>query len=280
MIKPYNFHTHSRFDDGKEMLEDYVRVALEKGFVAIGFSGHSPLPFENEWSIRKEDFADYLAEGRRLKEKYKDHIAVYLGLEIDYVPGHSDCFADFVEGAGLDYCIGSVHLVMKPGSKSSGDIWFIDGPRKGYLEGLQSIYDGDVRAAVEAYYSQMREMVLTQRPDIVGHLDKVAMHSRGELLDTTSGWYRDAVSKLLEAIATAGTIVEVNTRGLYTRKSEHHYPEKAVLEECLRREIPVMVNADAHHPSQLDAGFDEAVTCLRELGFRQMNTPFFEVRLL
>ena len=279
MIKPFNFHTHSAYDDGKETLEDYVKAAVDKGFAAIGFSGHSPLPFDNEWSIQKSDYADYLAEGRRLKEKYKDHIPVYLGLEIDYVPGHSDRFSDFVEGAGLDYCIGSVHLVMKPGSKDPRDIWFIDGPREGYLEGIDTIYGGDARAATEAYYAQLREMVITQRPDIIGHLDKVAMHSRGEVIDTNARWYRDAVNDLLDAIASAGTIVEVNTRGTYTGKSEYYYPEEAILAQCLQKEIPVMVNSDAHHPSQLDKGFNEAVHLLQSMGFQRMRTPFFDVSL-
>ncbi len=276
MIK-YNFHTHSKYDDGTEALEEYVKAAIDKGMAAIGFSGHSPLPFDNEWSIASKDYPEYVAEMKRLQEKYKDHLDIYTGLELDYIPGYSDNFRAFIEGAGLDYCIGSVHLVMKPGSNDPGDIWFIDGPREGYLEGIRRIYDGDARRAVEAFYEQQREMVATQRPDIIGHLDKVNMHNNGTLFDTESEWYRSAIDRLLDTIAAHGTIVELNTRGVYTGKTSEYFPGRVMLEKCQEKNIKVMVNADAHHPSQLDQHFEEAVALLKDMGFRKMHTPFFEV---
>ncbi len=276
----YNFHTHSKYDDGAETLEEYVMAAIEKGFAAIGLSGHQPLPFDNQWSIRKNDYPEYLAEARRLREQYKDQIDIYLGLELDYIPGHSDDFRAFVNGAGLDYCIGSVHLVMKPGSDDPANIWFVDGSLDGYLAGIRSIYGGDVRAAVEAYYDQLREMVATQRPDIIGHLDKVNMHNQGEkIFDISSGWYGKAVDCLLDTIAEYGTIVELNTRGVYTGKTKDYFPNGDILKKCLDRDIRVMVNTDAHHPSQLDKHFDAGVALLKQIGFRRMHTPFFEVGL-
>ncbi len=275
----FNFHTHSKYDDGTEALEEYVKAAIDKGLSAMGFSGHSPLPFDNEWSIGSGDYPEYVAEMKRLREKYKDHIDIHIGLELDYIPGYSDNFRAFFEGAGLDYCIGSVHLVMKPGSSDANDIWFIDGPREGYLKGIQRIYNGDVRRAVEAYYDQQREMVATQRPDIIGHLDKVNMHNQGELFDTSSKWYRSAIDRLLETIAGHGTIVELNTRGVYTGKTNEYFPGRELLEKCLERDIKVMVNTDAHHPSQLDNHFDDAVALLKEVGFRKMHTPFFDVAI-
>ena len=275
----FNFHTHSHHDDGKEPLEDFVKEAVEKGLKAIGFTGHSPLPFSNEWSLPKETFPDYLAEVRRLKEQYKDVIDVYMGLEIDYIPGYSDNFRNFLNGAGLDYCIGSVHLVMKPGSNECGDIWFIDGPREGYLKGIDRLFDGDARAAAEAFFEQSREMVATQRPHIIGHLDKVNMHNKGDLFDTSEEWYQKAVHRLLEAVAAAGTIVELNTRGVYSGKTDAYFPATPILQKCLEYDIPVMVNTDAHHPSQVDKLFDEGVQLLKDVGYRKMTTPFFEVEI-
>ena len=275
----YNFHTHSHHDDGKEPLEFFVKEAIEKGLEAIGFSGHSPLPFYNEWSLPKEVYPDYLAEVRRLKEQYKEQIDIYMGLEIDYVPGYSDNFRNFVDGSGLDYCIGSVHLVMKPGSEDCSDIWFIDGPREGYLKGIERIFNGDARAAADAYFEQSREMVATQRPNIIGHLDKVNMHNKGDLFDTSEEWYQDAVHRLLEAVAAAGTIVELNTRGVYSGKTDSYFPTTPILQKCREFDIPVMVNTDAHHPSQVDKLFAEGVKLLKDIGYEKMTTPFFEVRL-
>lgn len=278
-VMRFNFHTHSRYDDGKQRIEDYILTAIDKGLVALGFSGHQPLPFDNQWSLPGKDYPEYLAEIRRLREKYTDHIDVYLGLEMDYIPGYSENFTACREGAGLDYCIGSVHLVMKPGGSDPGDIWFIDGPREGYLQGIQRIFNGNVRAAVEAYYDQQREMVATQRPDIIGHLDKVNMHNKEELFSTSDRWYTEAVDRLLDTIAATGTIVEVNTRGVYTGKTGDYFPSAGILKRCFERDIRVMVNTDAHHPDQLDTHFDNAVELLKGLGFRTMHTPFFEVAI-
>lgn len=275
----YNFHTHSKYDDGKEPLEAYVTAAIEKGLAALGFSGHQPIPFDNEWSLPSRALPEYLAEARRLKEQYKNEINIYIGLEMDYIPGYSEDFAALIKDAGLDYCIGSVHLVMKPGSTNSNDIWFIDGPREGYLRGIQDIFNGDVREAVKAYYEQQRQMVLTQKPDIIGHLDKVNMHNKGELFSPSEKWYMDAVGRLLDAVKTTDTIVEANTRGVYTGKTDDFFPAENILKQCLDRNIRVMINTDAHHPHQLDRQFDEAKSFLKNLGFKKMVTPFFESSL-
>ena len=276
----YNFHTHSHYDDGKLTLEDMVKGAMDAGLGAIGFSGHSPLPFENQWSISKNKYPDYVAEAKRLKLQYGHLIKIYLGLEIDYIPGFSDNFKSFTDEAGLDYCIGSVHLVMKPGGKSQDDIWFIDGPREGYLQGIQQVFGGDARMAVEAYYDQQCEMVASQRPNIIGHMDKVNMHNRNnEVFDASAPWYLEAVTRLLDTIAAHGTIVELNTRGVYTGKTDSYFPQTFILKQCFERNIPVMVNSDAHQPDQLDRHFNEGVMLLKKVGYTKMTTPFFEVAI-
>ncbi len=275
----YNFHTHSKYDDGKEPLEAYVTAAIEKGLAALGFSGHQPIPFDNEWSLPSRALPEYLAEACRLKEQYKNEINIYIGLEMDYIPGYSEDFAALIKDAGLNYCIGSVHLVMKPGSTNPDDIWFIDGPRTGYLKGIQTIFNGNARAAVEAYFQQQRQMVISQKPNIIGHLDKVNMHNKNEVFDEQSAWYHDAVDDLLDAIMAAGTIVEVNTRGVYTGKTHAYFPDNSIIKKCIERNIPMMVNSDAHHPSQLDNHFDQATGLLKEMGFKKMHTPFFEIKL-
>ncbi len=272
----YNFHTHSHFDDGKERLEDYVTAAIEKGFHALGFSGHSPLPIENEWSLPAADFPEYVAQVKKLKEQYKDRIKVFLGLEIDYIPGISQDFAAWINDTPLDYCIGSVHLVRHPGS---GQIWFIDGPAEGYFKGVEEIFGGDIRKAVTAFYEQSIEMVNTQPMNIIGHLDKVKMHNKEQLFSQEDAWYHDLIDALLDAVKAKGVIVELNTRGVYTGKSHDYFPSPVILEKCRHRAIPVMVNADAHHPNQIANYFEEGVVLLRELGFSKMTTPFFEVEI-
>ncbi len=266
-----NFHTHSHYDDGQLAMEDFVKEAIDQGFEALGFSGHSPLPLESEWSIPAGKLPEYVAEGKRLKEQYKHQIKLYLGLEIDYIPELSDDYSIFTKEVPLDYCIGSVHLVREP---HSGKIWFIDGPAEGYFRGIAEVFGGDHKKAVAAFYEQSIQMVETQRPDIIGHLDKVKMHNKEALFGTDEPWYEALTGRLLEAVKRSGTIVELNTRGVYTGKTEEYFPSDDILKKCLEMDIPLMVNSDAHHPSQLWSHVPEAVNKLRAIGFKQLRTPF------
>lgn len=267
----YCYHSHSHYDDGKLAMEDFVLAAIEEGLDAFGFSGHSPLPNDNEWSIKQRDLPEYIAEGKRLKEQYKHQIRLHLGLEIDFIPGLSDDFSVFVKDIPLDYCIGSVHLVK---NMENGGIWFIDGPEEGYFEGLKQVFKGDIRKAVTAYFEQSIRMIHTQRPDIIGHLDKVKMYNREKLFKTSETWYLDLVLRLLDVVKQHGTIVEVNTRGVYTGKTDEYFPSTLILEKCFEMDIPVMVNSDAHHPDQISKLVTEANTILRSIGYSKVQTPF------
>ena len=76
--KKVNFHTHSTFCDGKNTAEEMVIAALEKGFDALGFSGHCihPLnpefykPFDDIWHMPSADISTYTKEIRRLQAEY------------------------------------------------------------------------------------------------------------------------------------------------------------------------------------------------------------------
>lgn len=275
MVK-YNFHTHSQLDDGQGGLEDYVQAALDRGLQALGFSAHSPLPLDNQWSLPAARLPEYVALGKRLKAQYRDHIRLFLGLEIDYIPGISEDFAAYVRDIPLDYCLGSVHLVREG---PQGPFWFIDGPEKGFFEGVSECFGGDAQRAVTAYYRQSTDMVKSQRPDIIGHMDKVKMHNKGRLFSEEDAWYRALVDELLQAIRDAGVIVELNTRGVYSGRVSTYFPSPWILDRCLHMGIPVMVNADAHKPGEVDAHFAQGVGLLKEIGFKEMHTPDGVVRV-
>ncbi len=266
-----NHHTHSVFSDGKAHPRDYIEKALEKGFSLLGFTEHSPLPFENGFSFKPENKADYNELIFGLKSEFKDRIAVYSGMEMDFVPGMSDDFAAIEKEYHPDYLIGSVHLVNSP---SGDDLWFIDGPLSEiYDAGLNDFFSGDIRKAVRAYYQQVNQMIETQRFDIIGHLDKIKMHNRGRYFSEDEKWYRDLVSETLRLVKENNIIAEVNTRGIYKKRSATTYPGLQILREIQALGIPVMVNSDAHQPEELDGAYFEAFSLLEEAGIAE--TSFF-----
>jgi len=270
----YNFHTHSCYDDGKESPENYLKAAQELGFSALGFSAHAPIPNPPPWCLKQENLHQYTEEINRLKKIADPELKIYHGLEIDYIPDVTVDFSYWMQKMNLDYCIGSVHLV-----KGNQGIWFIDGPAEGYFEGVRNIFGGDYRKAVTAFFHQSIAMVNTQNPDIIGHLDKVKMHNKELHFSQNEPWYVEAAEKLIKAIKENKTIVELNTRGLYTGKCEEYFPSSFLLEQCLHYHIPVMVSTDAHQPNQLNSYFDEACKLLKDIGFKKIQTPFFESEL-
>ncbi len=266
----FNLHNHSHFCDGSSAPEEYIKSAIEKGFDTLGFSSHAPVPFENKFAIKNNaELLNYTSEIRQLREKYKGQLNIFLSLEIDHIPGVTKPFSHFQEIANPDYTIGGVHLVKTPLREG---LWFIDGPKREiYDEGLKNLFDADIRLAVSTYWQQMRDMINTQKPDIIAHLDKIKMHNQNRYFTQDESWYVDEVNQTLEVIVKTGSIVEVNTRGIYKGRSDELFPGKDILKKLWQLNIPITLNSDAHKPHELDGYFGEAKTILLELGFQNLK---------
>ncbi len=269
-MKLFNLHTHTNYCDGKEAPEKYVQKAIELGFQSLGFSGHAPLPFENDFSIPESELHFYAMDIRDLQEKYKDQIEIYLALEFDYIPEMLDDFSVFADQIDLDYMIGSVHLVR---NQETGKLWFTDGPkRETYDEGLKTVFGGDIRKAVTAFYQQSMQMIETQQPEIIGHLDKIKMHNQNRFFKEDEAWYVKLVDETLDLAKSNDCIVEVNTRGIYKKRCDSFFPGVEVMKKMKDLKIPVTVSSDAHTSSDLAMLLSEAIEQLKEIGFKEIMT--------
>jgi len=268
-MKLFNFHTHCHYCDGSSAPVDYVEEAIRQGFEALGFSSHSPLPFSNKFALQgDEKLLTYADEIRQLKITFQGQISLYLGLELDFVPGITKPFEYFRSLAGLDYTIGGVHLIKKP---DQDVLWFIDGPlQQTYDEGMKLLFGADVRSAITTYWQQVREMISSQKPNVVAHLDKIKMHNKNRYFDEDETWYVDQTDQTLELIKKTGTIVEVNTRGIYKGRSEELFPGITILKKIHQLGIPVTISADAHRPEELSAYFEQAFLILKSIGFDRL----------
>jgi len=246
-----------------------VQAALKAGFHTLGFSSHAPVPFKNDFAIQsREELDKYCQCIRKLKADYRELIDILLSLELDYIRGISGDFHDMKTEWGLDYTIGSVHLVKNGSGKG---LWFIDGPRvESYDKGLQEIFGGDIRKAVKTYFDQLNQMVLTQKPDIVGHLDKIRMHNKNRYFTEDEVWYEHLWSGTLELVRQSGLVIEVNTRGIYKGRYHDLYPAVTILREIKEMGLPVTISSDAHSPEEIDGHYKETIRILKELGFREL----------
>lgn len=268
-MQQFNFHTHSIFSDGKSTPDDVVVEAINQGLKAIGFSDHSPVPFENSFAIKNDEIDNYITTIRSLREKYKNQIDVYCSMEMDFIPGIVKDFKQTKETLGLDYMIGSVHLV----GNDINRLWFIDGSKmETYDEGLYNYFDGDIKKGVRAFFHQYNEMIETEEFDIVGHFDKIKMHNRGRYFSEEDKWYRDYLMETLTLIKEKSLIVEINTRGIYKKRSDDFYPSTWTFPLMKEMSIPVVISSDSHKAEELSLCFDEAEKALKAAGYKETMT--------
>lgn len=258
-----NYHSHCLYCDGRAGMEDFVRFALSYGFTSYGFSSHAPLPFSTAWTMEWDCMDDYLAEFRRLKEKYAGRIELYVGLEIDYLNEESNPSIARFRELPLDYRIGSVHLLYN----DRGEVVDIDVPADVFRQIVDREFGGDLERVVRLYYARLRRMLELGGFDIVGHADKMhynAMCYRPGLLDEP--WYDDLVRDYLAEIVRRGYQVEINTKAY--RSLGTFFPNERYFSYLHSLGVRVQVNSDSHYPELINSGRPEALDALRKAGYK------------
>ena len=259
-----NYHTHSYFCDGKGQPEEYVRSAIEKGMTSIGFSGHSPVPFPSSWNMKLVDLPNYLAEIQRLKDVYQSEIQIYSGLEVDFIEGVCS-IADFDQK--LDYYIGSVHYLKQ---FDDGVFFNFDESASRFDLGIQQIFGGSIKEAVNYYFGQLCWMIENYQPPIIGHLDLIKKFNTGNrYFDENEKWFVDAATPVLELAKKHELVVEINTKGK-ARGADTLYPGPSILKRCLEMNVLLTVSADAHNPSDMCCLYESVELLFRYLGIREI----------
>lgn len=228
-----NYHTHTRYCDGKDSPEELVREALALGCEELGFSGHSYVPFD-DCCMTVEGTEAYQEEIRALREQYAGRIRIFLGVEQDYYSP--------MPTADYEYVIGSVHYVLK-----HGEYLPVDLSRDAQVKLVQEHYDGDFYAFIEDYYALVGEVYEKTGCDIVGHFDLITKFNEdGSLFDTAHPRYRAAAMKALDRLCTKPVLFEINTGAIARGYRTTPYPEPFLLEELQRRKMPLILSSDCH----------------------------------
>ena len=258
-----NYHTHCTYCDGKDPMSAFVTEAEKLGYTQLGFSSHAPVPFENKFGIKTEQIPAYCHEIDQLQSQTS--VRLLKSLECDFIPEMSTPFETFKQTYQLDYIIGGVHLV-KP--KHSDQLWFIDGhDRDIYDNGLANFFNGNIREAVTTFWEQTFEMLETQRLDIIAHMDKIKMHNQHRFFQEDENWYKILVDKAIQLIHQYDVVMEINTRGLYKKRSDAFYPSTEILLKARKLDIPVVISTDAHKAEELGLFAVEAEQELQRCGY-------------
>lgn len=246
-----NFHTHTTFCDGKNTVEEIVQSAIEKGFDAIGFSGHGR-DATSSYSIQKTQ--DYMNEVRRVGEKYRDRIQVYLGIEEEKTSQ--------AKREDFDYIIGSSHKFLV-----NGKAYDVDSDLEGFRTCL-SLFDGDPLRMAETYFSEFTDYILARKPDIVGHFDLLTKFEEvSEPVFFCNEKYHQIAERYLTKALTSGCIFEVNTGAISRGYRTAPYPHERLLHVMKKHDAKVILTSDSHSADTLDCHFTETLALLRDVGF-------------
>lgn len=259
-MRTTNYHTHTTYCDGKNTPEEMVQAAIAADMAEIGFSVHAPLPFRTDWAIRVERLNDYKNELFALREKYKEQIKIYVGIEQDYF---SDNSTD-----GFDYVIGSVHFIYK-----NGEYLALDINADEVKANIKKHYGGDALAYCEDYYDLVADVYNKTKCQIIGHFDLITkFNEKMPLIDTNAPRYKKAVKKALDALLSCPVIFEINTGAISRGYRTCPYPQEEIMDEIADSGKPFVINSDSHSVESIDFGIKGLMRELSVCGYRYVRS--------
>lgn len=256
MVTDSNFHTHTTYCDGKSTPEEVVLSAIEKGFRAIGFSGHSG---PNFCTYKIKDLTGYKNEINALKEKYKNDIEIYLGVEEEAL--------NFLNRGEFDYIVGASHYVEK-----NGEFYPVDSNTEKFNKCIE-VFGGDYVKFSEAYYERFVNYLKIRKPDIIAHFDLITKFDDVNSLSIgDDSKYREIALKYLKEAIKTDSIFEMNTGAISRGYRKTPYPSLELLYELKKNDCKIMINSDSHHKDTIAESFDLCEDMLRDLGFQYIYT--------
>lgn len=258
-----NAHTHSSWCDGADSPRQLVEEAIRLGFTDLGFTSHSPAPFD-PGCAGLADEAAYRAEIRALREEYKDKISLLCGIEWDIRSALDD-------PAAYDYIIGSAHYLPLEQEWPVS----VDNTPEASLRARDEYYGGDGFAMARAYYDTVVKAITGMKPQIIAHFDLVTKFNESHrLFDEESPAYQsvalEALDAVLDVAAGNGGMLEVNTGAMARGWKKTPYPALFLLRHAAKRGARVIITTDCHNKSMLGHGFGLSLELLRQAGFGSM----------
>lgn len=252
-----NFHTHTTFCDGKNTPEEMVLAALEKGFTAVGFSGHGTTAYDLRYCMR--DMEGYIAEIERVRQRYKKDLRIYLGVEEDsWAP---------VDRGRFDYIIGSSHYL-----RVDEQYYPVDSSVD-YLHRAIEAMGGDALAAAQAYFGALCDYIEWRKPDIIGHFDLLTKFDEQEHpLFLGDPAYMELARGFIRRAAQSGCVFEVNTGAMARGLRTSPYPCDELLYELKKCGARLILSSDSHSADTLDFAFEEVREMLMDIGFVKLIT--------
>ena len=269
----FNYHTHTSLcghANEEQTMRDYVEAAIESGMTSLGFSDHTPSPFDKEsaenvmtvgrshMNMRGFD-KKYIPELEELKEEYKDKIDIKIGLEAEYFGEEGEkhpavkAFREKTEPK-LDYMILGQHTALA--RDDNGKIIMKPAPRGS--DPKSSRYPLDyAMTVVEAIRSG--KFAYVAHPDIfLENRDNVYENEKEDYMENA----KNAIEMICEEAVKYDIPLEVNLGSITAieagekgktllKDGSYPYPVPAFWKVAAEKGCKVLIGTDAHDKNSL-----------------------------
>jgi histidinol-phosphatase (PHP family) len=247
-------------------LEEVIQAYVDQDFAWVGITEHMP-PTEDRFIYVEEReagftvdallerFHRYMAEGRRLQEKYADKIDIFIGFETEAYTGAMALARQLIDRYQPDYLLAGIHHVA--------DIPF-DAGSEDYKRAVRACKD--VETLYCRYFDLQLEVMQTLHPKVIAHFDLIRIFDEAYAQRWQVPVIRQRIERNLDYAARNGMILDYNVAALRKGMSEP-YIARPILEMVRQLGIPVVPGDDSHGPELVGAHIDEGIAVLEREGF-------------
>lgn len=226
-----DFHTHSKYSDGRNTIEEMVDAARAKGLKSIAITDHGPANIGT--GVRKS--ATYLEIKKEIHKLQEDRpeIRILTGAEGDIVGCNGDIDIDPQVIKELDLLLVGLHPYVRP---------------KGIKDGIYYVLGNQIARFVP-YFKEKVKNINTKALVEAMHKYDVAVITHPGL-----GMPID-LDELARACAATDTAYEINTG--------HNFQKSDEIKRAGKRGVKFMVNSDAHFAETV-GNFDPGLALLAD----------------
>ena len=257
-MKFADFHTHTRFSDGRNTIEEMADAAAGKGLYAIGFTDHAPMEFQHYYADRQKWLSDRSRAISLLKKEYEGRLEIFEGLELDV---NTD-----IDVSGLDYLLEGNHYLHVDGEYLATDY-----SAKCITDAADKHFGGDIFRYFARYYEEMC-LVGDRGPATVAHFDVVAKFNEGECMFAEDDpRYLDSALSCVEVLAKKDVIFEVNTGNIFRGLRTKPFPSIPILRRMRELGCELVLGGDSHSTDALGGSFAEAMEYIALAGYTSVR---------
>ncbi len=222
-----NYHSHTYYCGHSENEpEKLIRLAIQRGYKVFGFSEHLPIP-KTRWTPTDDEINELINKVNSLREKYKNDIHIYMGLECEWHPIIYDRIKKLHKRDDIEYLIFGNHFLNM---------------NHNYIEYIHFCKDKDELLNKQYQYakSALSSGLFScfAHPDIFLHVYKK--------WDEKAIWL---TQKFIELSIKYDVPLEININGYKVKKlkkDEFYYPYENFWKEVSKSNCKVIIGIDTH----------------------------------